>query len=99
MEKIFYLTVQECGKNTKKATLVEWHVPNKSAVKETDVVCALETTKATFDIEAGKDGYIHFLAEPGQELKIGEPLAIIHKTLLDDKELQKLLDKKNKTKK
>ena len=95
MDKVYYVNVQECGKNTKKATLVEWLVPDKSSVNETDVICSLETTKATFDIEAGQAGYIHFLAIPGQELKIGEQLAIICEKALDDTKLQEILNQKN----
>ena len=94
MDNVFYVTVQECGKNTKKATLVEWLVPDQSSVKESDVICSLETTKATFDIEAGHTGYIHFIAIPGQELKIGEQLAIIYKEVLDNKKLQDIVNQK-----
>lgn len=93
MEEIFYLNVPECGKNTKKCILVEWLVPNKSYVHETDIVCSLETSKAVFDVEAQREGYIYFLAEPGQTRKVGEPIGIINSEILDDTILSNILIK------
>ena len=92
MDEIFYLRIPECGKNTKKCTLVEYLVKDKSYVNETDIVCSVETSKATFDIEAQKEGYIYFLVEPGQKMQVGDSIAIINHKILDDTTLSNIIE-------
>lgn len=44
--------------------------------KKGDVVCELETSKSTFDVEAETDGFVYILHDEGDTIFVGDPLAI-----------------------
>ena len=66
--------------NDASATLVVWAVPDGSRVGLGDIVCSIETSKATFDIAAEADGFLRCRAEPGRECAVREVLGFISET-------------------
>jgi UDP-perosamine 4-acetyltransferase len=67
--------VPHVGTNDIQARLVRWHVKPGSPVKASDCICDLETTKATIEISAPVDGYIHPFVEAGVMVQIDQVLA------------------------
>lgn len=92
-EDITYVKTPLLGTNENIATLVEWMIPDGGEVSAGDSVCSLETTKATFDVDAEVDGYIAHLIDVGAEISVSDCLAMIHSDLgILVKEKKKFLD-------
>jgi len=66
------------GSDMETGTLVEWLVSVGDTVQRGDVVAVIETQKGAIEIECFQEGTLHaLLAEPGEELPVGAPLAMI----------------------
>jgi sugar O-acyltransferase (sialic acid O-acetyltransferase NeuD family) len=65
------------GVNDEYVTVVGWKKSSGDLVRRGEVLCVVETTKATVDIEATSPGYLVCLAEVGKSLKVGELLAAL----------------------
>lgn len=92
-DNLHLVKVPQLGVNDQSALLVVWSVREEQFVHAGDVICELETTKATMAVEAPASGHIVFLAKEGEELPIGRPLALIgpHKDRLNsEKQKQQL---------
>lgn len=58
--------------------IVKWKKKVGDAIEPGDVICEVETDKATMDYEATMDGtLLKIVAEPGDERAVGQPIAII----------------------
>ncbi len=66
--------------NTEFALLTEWLAADGSEVAKHDVVCVVETTKASLEIEAPGVGTIVHLYEEGAEVELGQRIALIAET-------------------
>ncbi len=62
------------------ARILEWHVERGSQVVEGDLVATLETSKCTFEIEAPATGFLIYTRAVGEDLLVGEVLAVVSKT-------------------
>jgi len=78
---LFVVTVPQLGVNDEMATIVEWHVSDESTVSIGELLCTLETTKATFDVEAETTGHVVHLVDASSEVRISQPIALIGLTL------------------
>ena len=66
------------GADMKKGTLVEWKVQAGDRVRRGDIIAEVETEKGIIEIEVFMDGVVEkFLAEPGDEVPVGEVIAMI----------------------
>jgi pyruvate dehydrogenase E2 component (dihydrolipoamide acetyltransferase) len=66
------------GADMEQGTLVEWKVAEGDTVHRGDIVAAVDTDKATIDVEIFEDGVVtELLAQPGDVLPVGAPLAVI----------------------
>ncbi len=63
--------------NEDSATVVAWAVPDGERVAVGEIVCAVETNKATFDIEAEAEGCVRPRALPGRECAVREVLGFV----------------------
>lgn len=72
--------------NDTSVTIYEFLVEDGAEVKEGQEVIAVETSKATINIESPANGFIKFIAQVGDEVPNGELLAIVarHKEQLAD---------------
>jgi pyruvate dehydrogenase E2 component (dihydrolipoamide acetyltransferase) len=69
-------TMPSLGADMEEGTLVEWLVRPGDRVSKGDVVAVVETQKGAIEIEVFETGEIaELLAEPGQTLPVGAPLA------------------------
>src|SRR6056297_1486108 len=66
------------GADMKKGTLVEWKVKPGDRVRRGDIIAEVETEKGIIEIEVFMDGVVEqFLVQPGDEVPVGEPIALI----------------------
>ncbi len=68
------------GANENSVTLTQWHVADRTRVRAGDVICGVETTKATVEVESPADGFLVRIAQEGTEVPVGAPLAAIAET-------------------
>ena len=61
---------------------------NNQKISIGDIICEVETSKATYDIESEYDGYIYIIHDLNENINVGSPLAIISEVQLSEVELQ-----------
>ena len=69
--------VPQVNPNDENAILVRWHVASGSRVAAGQPLATLETTKATFDVEAPQEGYAFFDHSPKTLVTVGTAIAWI----------------------
>lgn len=98
MKKTFFVvTVPQFGVNDLTATVVHWYVAEEDMVSVGEPLCALETSKAVFDIEVEAAGYVVHLVDIGKEVKVNEPIALIGASLEALKTKKKLYNNQSGT--
>jgi acetyltransferase-like isoleucine patch superfamily enzyme len=66
--------------NSESALLLEWLIPDREPVRRGQVVCVIETSKSTIEIEAPGDGTLCHLARAGEEVAIGTSIGAVAAT-------------------
>ncbi|HET7566637.1 MAG TPA: biotin/lipoyl-containing protein [Gaiellaceae bacterium] len=66
--------------NSESALLSEWLADDRAAVKKGHVVCVVETSKASVEIEAPADGILVHLVGEGVEVELGTTIAVVAKS-------------------
>lgn len=74
------------GVNDNECNLISFNVEEGTFVEKEDLICEVETTKATFEVFSPSDGYVYFKAKINDDLKVGEIIGLISKKP-EDKEL------------
>ncbi|MBC7240742.1 MAG: hypothetical protein H5T71_11665, partial [Chloroflexi bacterium] len=70
--------VPPLGQTVDTVTLVTWYKREGEAVTQGEKLYAIETDKATLDIEAPASGILrHITAQPGQKVRVLSPIARI----------------------
>ena len=59
------------GESISEVTIAKWHKKNGDAVKLNDLLCELESDKATFELNAETDGVLQIIANEGDTVAIG----------------------------
>lgn len=68
----------ELGEGIEKATISYWYFQEGQEVKEGEDLVEVATDKATFNVPSPATGILlQVLAEEGEKVNIGEPLAVI----------------------
>jgi UDP-perosamine 4-acetyltransferase len=65
------------GVNEDVVTIVAWHVKDGDQVHLGQNLADLETTKVSVALEAEAEGYVYLLAQPGEEVSVQDPVALI----------------------
>jgi acetyltransferase-like isoleucine patch superfamily enzyme len=65
------------GVNDDLVRVVQWLVADGERVEEKQALVVLETTKATFEVEAPTPGYVFRQAEVGAEVAVGAAVALL----------------------
>ena len=65
------IRIPRLGMTATEATLVEWSVPDGSAVQPGDVIAVIETDKVETELESPAAGTLVVAAAPGTVLEIG----------------------------
>jgi pyruvate/2-oxoglutarate dehydrogenase complex dihydrolipoamide acyltransferase (E2) component len=63
--------------NDDHATLISWVKADGQPVKREETICTIEFSKSVTDLVAPADGWLFHLHEPGVEVPIGQPVAVI----------------------
>jgi acetyltransferase-like isoleucine patch superfamily enzyme len=71
------VTIPWTDVNSDTATVVAWHVPNRSTVTETAGLVDIETSKAALEIPAPATGFVLQVVDVGTEIEVGQPVAYI----------------------
>lgn len=72
------LRMPEVAAGATSAVLSQWPTGLGSSYSTGDVIAIIETDKAVVDVEAESDGtLVHLIAAEGQEVSIGDPIALI----------------------
>jgi len=66
--------------NDETVLLVRWSVPQYAEVGAGEVVCLVETSKASSEVEASRAGVLMQTAEVGTRIRIGAPIGAIGPT-------------------
>jgi pyruvate/2-oxoglutarate dehydrogenase complex dihydrolipoamide acyltransferase (E2) component len=67
--------VPQVDVNDVEMVLLEWRVEQGASVSKGQVVCVLETAKATHELEAESNGIVHRIAAAGSTVRVGESIA------------------------
>ncbi|NCX96153.1 MAG: dihydrolipoamide succinyltransferase, partial [Chitinophagia bacterium] len=74
------IKVPSVGESISEVTLVKWIKKEGEYAKRDEVLCELESEKATFELTAEQAGTLHQIAEEGATLKIGDVACEIDET-------------------
>lgn len=74
------IKVPVIGESITEVTLAAWHKADGDFVEEGEILCDIESDKATIELPAETSGTITLKAEEGSELKIGALIATIAET-------------------
>ena len=75
--------------------LAKWYKTEGDFIKKGDILCGVETTKATVDVEANADGYLAQLAEEGAQISVGSPIAALTESAGEN--IQSLIEESTQT--
>jgi 2-oxoglutarate dehydrogenase E2 component (dihydrolipoamide succinyltransferase) len=65
------IKIPAIGESITEVTLVSWHQADGDYVEEGDILCDIESDKATVELPAESSGVLKISAEEGSELEIG----------------------------
>jgi 2-oxoglutarate dehydrogenase E2 component (dihydrolipoamide succinyltransferase) len=71
------VTIPAVGESITSGLISTWHKKDGDTVQPGDVLLTLETDKVSTEITAEKAGVLRIKAPEGQEVKIGEVVAVI----------------------
>lgn len=74
------IKVPPVGESINEVTLVTWLKKDGEWVERDEVLCELESEKATFELNAEASGILKIVAQEGQDLAIGEVACSIDET-------------------
>jgi 2-oxoglutarate dehydrogenase E2 component (dihydrolipoamide succinyltransferase) len=77
MSEPFVVLVPQINPNDENAVVVRWHVQSGERVTAGQPLVTLETTKATFDVDAPQEGFAFYVQEPNTLVAVGAPVAWI----------------------
>ena len=81
------IKVPAVGESISEVTLVKWLKKEGSYVNRDEVLCELESEKATFELNAEQAGILHIKAEEGVTLNIGDLACSIDETAAKPKNI------------
>ncbi len=72
------LVMPQQGNTVESCLIVAWRAAEGQPVRAGDVVCEVETDKATFEVSAGADGVLlKILRQAGDDVPVMAPIAVI----------------------
>lgn len=74
------IKVPTVGESISEVTLVKWNKPDGAWVDRDEVICELESEKATFEVNAEQAGAVKYIATEGDTLAIGDLICSIETT-------------------
>ncbi len=78
------IKVPPVGESITEVTIGNWFKNDGDFVKLDEVICGLDSDKATFELTAEAEGILHIKAQEGDTLSIGELIATIDKAAVKE---------------
>ena len=85
--KVLEVKVPTVGESITEVTLANWVKKDGEMVKQNDVLCELESDKATFELNAETSGILRTVAKQGDVLPIGALICRIEESSVDSSQL------------
>src|SRR3990172_10632672 len=63
--------------NDDEVTVVEWSKDEGTLVERGECLCVVETSKASFEVQAEASGYLKRLAKPGDRVAVQQVIAYL----------------------
>ncbi|MEM1135550.1 MAG: 2-oxoglutarate dehydrogenase complex dihydrolipoyllysine-residue succinyltransferase [Bacteroidota bacterium] len=79
-EEVISMFVPTVGESINEVTIASWLKENDDFVEEEEVLCEIESDKATFELAAENTGYLEIIAKEGETLNIGDLICKIKVT-------------------
>jgi pyruvate/2-oxoglutarate dehydrogenase complex dihydrolipoamide acyltransferase (E2) component len=73
----FEYKVKRENPNDEFVLVGDWGVKSGEEVSEGDYLCSLESSKSSYDVDATRDGYIHYKMAEGERVEVGALLFVI----------------------
>lgn len=73
----YKMQVPTVGESITEVTLAAWLKKEGDFVSLDEIICELESDKATFEVPAERDGILHIIAKEGDSLPIGGVICVI----------------------
>lgn len=80
------IKIPSIGESISEATIAEWLKKEGDYVEQDEVICELESEKASFELNAEQAGTLQILVEEGEDVEIGQVVAKIDETAQPPKE-------------
>lgn len=74
------IKVPPVGESISEVTLVTWTKEDGAWVERDEVICELESEKATFELNAEQAGILHHVAKEGEDINVGDVACRIDET-------------------
>jgi len=71
------VTIPTVNANDENALLLKWYVPEGVLVKRGQLICEIETTKATVEVESEHEGYLVLIGAEGSRYPLGATIALL----------------------
>jgi 2-oxoglutarate dehydrogenase E2 component (dihydrolipoamide succinyltransferase) len=76
-EKVFDVKIPTVGESITEVTIASWNKKNGDLVNLNDILCEIESDKATFELPAEVSGILQIKVEKGATIEIGTSIASI----------------------
>ncbi len=74
------IKVPTVGESITEVTVANWTKKEGDFVNQDEVICELESDKATFELNAPESGILHIKAQAGETLPVGGLVCVLEKT-------------------
>src|SRR5690625_3629755 len=71
------IKIPSIGESINEVTIAEWLKKDGDYVEEDEVICELESEKASFELNAEKSGILHISVAAGEDAQVGQTVAQI----------------------
>lgn len=78
--EVIEIKVPAVGESITEVTISNWHKNNGESVSVDDILCEIESDKATFELTSEANGILNIVAQAGETVKIGDVVCKIQVT-------------------
>lgn len=90
MSELSVIEIPKWGLSMEEGTIVEWLIDEGTEFAKGDLLCEIETSKITNQLEAPFDGLLRrIIAKPGDTLPVNAPIAISAPTSVSDADVDR----------
>ncbi len=75
---IIDMKIPTIGESITEVTVLKWLKPEGALIQRDEIICELESEKATFELNAEEAGQLHHKGNEGDVMKIGDLIATIN---------------------